>query len=75
MHITNLEQILSSWRDTIAEQEMFQKRARDICVAGIAQAAYISERLSVPPIDPAQTFPVLSDTKVLTWSDYAVCRP
>jgi hypothetical protein len=41
--------------------------------------SYSAYRASLPsrpkPIVPIQNFPVYFDSKVLTWADYAVCRP
>lgn len=43
-----------------------------------AYAGYLSEKpklIKPKPIKPMPTWPVCSDTIIMTWKDYAICRP
>lgn len=42
---------------------------------GLAAAAGWYLTRPPTPIKPMHIFPIYADTKAMTWSDYAVCRP
>jgi hypothetical protein len=65
MNIPDLDAILPA-------KETDQWRAMLNTFGGVA--AYMAQYVP-PPIQPKHTFAVYEDTKVITWTALAVCRP